>query len=74
MFLIAWPVEVMAAATHPALDKTLNFTLNAAAPVPCLPLLLGLGVDQRISSFKSFRNVLHESLRASCRDAIGPYN
>ena len=36
----------MAAAAHPALDKALNSTLNAAPPVPCLPLLLGLGVDQ----------------------------
>ena len=49
----------MAAAAHPALDKTLNSTLSAAPPVPCLPLLLGLGVDQRISSFKSFTRALY---------------
>ena len=44
----------MAAATHPALDKVLNSALNAVPPVPCLPLLLGLGMDQRISSSRSF--------------------
>ena len=51
-------VEVMAAAAHPALDKALDSALNAVPPVPCLPLLLGLGVDQRMSSSKSFTSVL----------------
>ena len=43
----------MAAAAHPALDKALDSPLNAVPPVPRFPLLLGLGVDQRKSSFKS---------------------
>ena len=52
------PVEVMAAAAHPALDKALDSALNAVPPVPCFPLLFGLGVDQRMSSSKSFTSVL----------------
>ena len=41
------PAEVMAATACSALDKALDSTLNAVPQVPCLLLLLGLGVDQR---------------------------
>ena len=41
------PAEVPSTTAHSALDKALNSALNAVPPVPCLPLLLGLGVDQR---------------------------
>lgn len=44
-------------AAHFALDKILNPTLHAVQPMPFLPLLLCLGVDQRKSS---------NSPRASC--------
>ena len=54
----------MAAAAHPTLDKALDSALNAVPLVPCLPLLLGLGMDQRMSSSKSFTSVL-ETLNIS---------
>ena len=44
------PAEVPAAATHSALDKALDSVLNAVPPVPFLPLLLELSVDQQMSS------------------------
>ena len=52
------PADVMAAATHSALDQDLYSTLHAVPPVPCFPLLLGLAVDHRMSSFKSSVSVL----------------
>ena len=45
-------------AAHSALDQALDSSLNAVPPVPCLPLLLRLGVDQRNSSFKSTTSAL----------------
>ena len=48
----------MAATARSALDKALDSTLNAVPQVPCLPLLLGLGVDQRMSSVKSLPRAL----------------
>ena len=52
------PAEVMAATARSALDKALDSTLNAVPQVPYLPLLLGLGVDQRMSSVKSLPRAL----------------
>ena len=40
------PVEVMPPAAPCALNKALNSPLHAVWPVPVLPLLLSLGVDQ----------------------------
>ena len=52
----------MPPAAHAALDKTLNATLDAVRPVPVLPLLLSLGVDQRKSSFNSLVTRLEASI------------
>ena len=52
----------MAAAAYSVLDTALNETLHAVRPVPILPLLLSLGVDQRKSSFNSLVTPLEASI------------
>ena len=47
------PTKVPAATAHSVLDQALNSTLNPVPPVSCFPFLLGLDVDQRMSSFIS---------------------
>ena len=52
----------MSQAAYSVLDTALNETLHAVRPVPVLPLLLSLGVDQRKSSFNSLVTLLEASI------------
>ena len=52
----------MAVAAYSVLDTALNETLHAVWPVPILPLLRSLGVDQRISSSNSLVTLLEASI------------
>ena len=52
----------MSQAAHSILDTALNETLHAVRPVPVLPLLLSLGVDQRISVSNSLVTLSEASI------------
>ena len=52
------PVEIPAAAARPGLDQALDSPRNPVPPIPGIPLLIGLGVDYRKSSFISLTTAL----------------